>query len=283
MVRKKTTNFDDMPMLPFADSYGEDETFDAVSAAVGDVRKSDIAKPAKAYAKEQREQPNTPKRKIQERSARRRLKVTFPDGTVINEKNATLTMIATIERLGIERVAELKMECCHVPLVSKEVVPKYKDWTKPMKDGWYLLSQSDTDQKHLQLLSIKNQLGEEFKVETVEGYLGKLDGEGGTKGKSQHKSKRTLIVKLDNGTVLRGINHADIFVEVIKYIGIDKVASSNVKISQKPIITSTRQFNNQVELSHARWLTIPNMVKDKYRAIVILASVARLRFEVSIE
>lgn len=278
---KRTKNADNMPMLPFADIAIEDRTIDALSAVVNSSNGHALSEQTDVAEKERKAKLSSTERII-ERKARKRLKVTFADGTIINEKSATQTMIATIERLGIQRVVELKMECCHVPLISKEIVPKYKEWTKPMSGGWYLLSQSDTTQKHLQLLlSIRNKLGENFKVETVDAISCRHDVN--TKNSSSSKTKRTLVVKLDNGTVLSGVRHADIFIEIIKYIGIDKVASSNVKVCQKPIITSTKQFNNQVELSQARWLTIPTSVKDKYRAIMILASVARLKFEVSLQ
>ena len=92
--------------------------------------------------------------KVRARGKKQRLKVTFSDGVVICDVNATTTMIQVIEKLGIGRVASLGMEVCHVPLVSREIVPRYAAWTKEIREGWYLMAQSDTRQKYMQMKSI---------------------------------------------------------------------------------------------------------------------------------
>ena len=88
------------------------------------------------------------------RAKRKRIRVTFGDGTVVCDVSATATMIMAIEKIGTERVAALNMESCHIPLVSRTVVDRYAEWTKPMADGWYLMAQGDTEQKYCQLKSV---------------------------------------------------------------------------------------------------------------------------------
>ena len=110
-------------------------------------------KPVKAMSSVARKKTDAPAN-TRMRAKRRRIRVTFDDGTTICDTSATATMIMTIEKIGVERVASLNMENCHVPLVSRQVVDRYAEWTKQMADGWYLMAQSDTKQKYMQLKSI---------------------------------------------------------------------------------------------------------------------------------
>ena len=48
-----------------------------------------------------------------------RLKVTFPDGVVFQDKNATTTLLMAIEKIGPEKVAELGISVDKANLVSK--------------------------------------------------------------------------------------------------------------------------------------------------------------------
>ena len=91
--------------------------------------------------------------KLRVRGKRQRLKVSFADGTIVCDVSATITMMQVIDKIGVERVAALGMEVCHVPLVSRDVAPRYAEWTKEIKPGcgWYLMAQSDTKQKYIQV------------------------------------------------------------------------------------------------------------------------------------
>lgn len=68
-------------------------------------------------------------------------------------------MIAVLCEIGSERFQDISLEMCHLPLLSKEIYPKYREWMKPVCDGWYVNAQSNTDQKYLQLTSISDSLG----------------------------------------------------------------------------------------------------------------------------
>lgn len=59
------------------------------------------------------------------------------------------------------------------------------------------------------------------------------------------------------------------FLDVVEYIGIDKVKKTNIKAGRFPIITSCKVANNQIETSTGEWLTVSTLVKD------IIQSVAR--------
>ena len=82
------------------------------------------------------------------------LKVTFTDGIVICYKKTSATFIETLRRIGVEKLQQVDLRLCHLPLISKEIYPKYEQWMKPLDDGWYVNTQSTSEQKYLQLNSI---------------------------------------------------------------------------------------------------------------------------------
>ena len=60
-----------------------------------------------------------------DRARRKLLRVTFPNGKVLCYKSTTDTMIATMQELGDDVIANIKLQSCHLPLLSKEIYPRY--------------------------------------------------------------------------------------------------------------------------------------------------------------
>ena len=108
---------------------------------------------------------------LRQRATKKLLRVTMPDGTVICHKSATMTMIDVLVAIGSENFHKITTENCHLPLLSKEIYSRYKDYMKPVCDGWYINAQSDTGQKYMQLTSIKSQLGIAMEVEMGTGFI----------------------------------------------------------------------------------------------------------------
>ncbi len=217
---------------------------------------------------------------MRQRAKRRRIRVTFGDGTVCCDVSATVTMIQAIEKIGVERVASLGMENCHIPLISKNFVEKYAEWTKEMSDGWYLMAQSDSDQKYRQLKHIITSLSVDATIELGD-YEAITTKENVRKGDTRkHKSK--IIVTLPNGMVICGDNPLHTFRQVINHITIEKVEKTNLKIGGNPITTPIKRYNNQVQLSANKWLTVPSTVKNKCKILRIISALTCTPFEVKI-
>ena len=215
-----------------------------------------------------------------QRAKRRRIRVTFGDGTVCCDVSATVTMIQTIEKIGVERVASLGMENCHIPLVSKSFVEKYAEWTKKMADGWYLMAQSDSDQKYRQLKQIITTLSVDATIELGD-YEAITTKENVRRGDTRrHKSK--IIVTLPNGMVICGDNPLHTYKQVINHITIEKVEKTNLKIGGNPITTPIKRYNNQVQLSANKWLTVPPAIKDKCKILRIISALTHTPFDVRI-
>lgn len=231
-----------------------------------------------------------PKAKVQEtnkvednfriRKKRSRLKVSFENGDIICDASATTTMVQTIKKIGVERVASLEMISCHIPLVSTKVNPQYAEWTKEIQSGWYLMAQGDTNQKYLQLKSIVKQLDLNVKIEL--GDFETIRFTSNKNGSTSKKKKTRLEVAFPNGSIICESNPLHTFKKVVEMVGTIKIKQTNLNISGKPIITSSQRFHSQVQLKSGEWLTIPALIKDKYKILRVISSMTHIPFDIKI-
>lgn len=145
--------------------------------------------------------------KIRQRALRRLLRITLPDGKVLYYKSATMTFVEALQKIEADKLKEVKLESYHLPLISQEVYPRFKDWMKPLSNGWYVNVQSDSDQKYMQLVSIAQQLGLDWKIEVGSDFTPSNDKV------PQRKKRETqrLMVKFPDGTTICNANPVDTF------------------------------------------------------------------------
>lgn len=213
---------------------------------------------------------------VRQRRLRRLLRVTFPDGKVLCYKSATMTFVEALQMIETDRLPEVKLESYHLPLLSQEIYPRFKEWMKPIKDGWYVNVQSDSDQKYMQLVSIQNQLGLNWKVEVGSDFTPSNDKV------SQRKKREVqrLMVKFPDGTCFCDSNPVDTFRHTIEKIGVETLMRKGVQYNGKPLITPSNQYNGQIEISENRWLTIPPQTRDKLRTLIIIRATMHLNIVV---
>ena len=96
-----------------------------------------------------------------------RLKITFADGTVIQERNAAETFVAFVRKVGVERVRSLGLKQCKIPLVSNTIDKKYGDTQKPLGNGWYLMTNTSTQSKLKDIESIAKAFDIKVKVDVI--------------------------------------------------------------------------------------------------------------------
>ena len=216
------------------------------------------------------------------RGKRIRLRVTFDDGTELCYDKATSTLIEAINKIGVERVAALGMEANHLPLVSTEIVPRYAPWTKQIKEGWYLLAQSDTKQKYMQLRTIAEKLSINLRVE-----MGKFDAvelspkKERAAEKPKQKRAKLHVTFADGCTLCDG--YQKVFVAAIEHIGLDKVKKIDIKFGMKRILTPLKMYNGQTQLSSGEWLSLPRLMKDAYKMLKVISSMTHTPLELRIE
>lgn len=95
------------------------------------------------------------------------LRVTFPDGTVIEDKKAKVTFSETIRRIGLMQVRNLGISFCGVPVVSNTLDNKYGQAQIPVENGMYIMTHSSTHDKEKQLDKISQALNIGLKVEEI--------------------------------------------------------------------------------------------------------------------
>lgn len=205
------------------------------------------------------------------------LRVTFPDGTVVCYKTATKTFIEALRKIGVRNLASVNLELCHLPLFSTEVYPRLRDYMKPLDDGWYVNVQSDTAQKYLQLVSVKNQLGLDIVVE-----LGEDFEPSSAKGSIKPRQKSDgLQVRFPDGTMICGQSPKETYLETFRKIGPDSLRYREITLLWKEIITRFQKYSNQTEIGKGVWITIPGSTKDKVYVLEKLSDKLHLGLEIS--
>lgn len=211
------------------------------------------------------------------RAKKKLLRVTFPSGKVICYKSTTDTMVAVLQELGEDVISKIELELCHLPIVSKEIYPKYRKWMKPICDGWYINTQSNSDSKFLELKSINDQLSLNLKLE-----LGAdLDAEDKPDKEKRTKSKDKLLVKFPDGQHFANNSTLDTFLEVVWEIGIDNIKRKDLSWGGNPLITTSKMFNNQVQVDSQRWIIVPNSTRDKIKLLRVIGAMLHINMEIS--
>ena len=211
------------------------------------------------------------------RAKRKLLRVTFPNGKVVCYKSTTDTMIATMQELGDGVIANIKLLSCHLPLLSKEIYPKYKEWMKPVCNGWYLNTQSNSDTKFLQLNAINEQLSLGLKIELGEDFV----AQDNPNKEKRTRTKGEILVKLPDGQCFANNSITNTFLELIREIGIDKIKQKELTWCGKPLITTSKMFNGQVQIDNERWIIVPNTTKDKVKLLRVIGAMLRINMEIT--
>lgn len=149
------------------------------------------------------------------------LRVEFPDGTVLQEKNVSETYAQTIKLIGPELVALVELSHAGVSIVSKTLDAKYAQYQKPIGDGWYVMTNSSTNTKCTDLQLISDELELDLKISLVP-----LDGSEITvlpHVEMPEGARAKIRVTFPDGHVSQPSKVLEVLVEVVKYAGADRV------------------------------------------------------------
>ena len=212
------------------------------------------------------------------RAKKKLIRVTCPNGKVICYNNTTSTMINVLTEIGSDKFPAINLELCHLPLLSKEIYPQYKEWMKPVCDGWYLNAQSNSDSKYLQLRSINEQFSLGLNIE-----LG-TDFETEKKPIKEKKSrtKDKLLVKFPDGEYVGNDSAMETFLEVVWKLGIDDIMRKNLTWGSNSLITTSKVINSQVQVGENRWIIVPSTTKDKVKLLRVIMALLHTNLEITI-
>lgn len=92
-----------------------------------------------------------------QRRRRTGLRVTFDDGTVIEEVTAVSTFVETIKKIGLQRVCDTGVRIHGIRVVSPTADPRYPEYSIPT-DGYYVAGVGDNAEKARALERIAERL-----------------------------------------------------------------------------------------------------------------------------
>lgn len=95
------------------------------------------------------------------------LRVTRPDGSIIEDSKATETLAMTIQEIGVEKVRNLNLSLDGMNLILIGENTLYPSQQYYLSDGYYLNTHSSTERKKYHLEKMFKELGIEWKVEIV--------------------------------------------------------------------------------------------------------------------
>lgn len=99
--------------------------------------------------------------------SRAKIRVTFPDGHVIQPAKVLEALLEVVKFAGAERVRDLNIICCGDNLILKNPAPRYKKPCKDVGEGWLCNTCSGTDVKFAQINEINDKLELGLSVEII--------------------------------------------------------------------------------------------------------------------
>jgi len=96
-----------------------------------------------------------------------KIRVTFPDGKVIQEGRVSQTLVNVVKYVGAENVRGLEISINKDNLITNKVAPAYENSVKPLGNGLFVHTNSNTQTKFAQIQKISDDLKLELEVELV--------------------------------------------------------------------------------------------------------------------
>ncbi len=96
-----------------------------------------------------------------------KIRVTFPDGRVIQPSKVLEALLEVVKYASADRVHELGIICCGDNIILRNPDPRYQKASKPVGNGWFCNTCSNTDTKFAQISEISNRLGLGLKVDLI--------------------------------------------------------------------------------------------------------------------
>lgn len=149
------------------------------------------------------------------------LRVELPDGRILENKNVSTTYCEAIKYIGPEEVNILGISHAGVNIVSRELDLKYAEYQRSIGDGWYVMTNSSTQNKFNDLRKIIREYGIDMKVDKVP-----LDPTSPMMLKAAElgeTSRAKIRVAFPGGRTIQPNLVLEALIEVVKYAGAERV------------------------------------------------------------
>lgn len=199
------------------------------------------------------------------RESSQKLKVVL-NGKTIFYSISKKTYLEALKNIGIDKLLHINLEIGHLPIISKEIYPKYAKYMEPIGNGYYVNTLGNTSNKYIQLKSIASQLGLDMQVLLVSEQKGKV-----TRRESFTVDK--IYVYLPNNIVINEETPNLTFIECIKKVSVSKVEKLGLKTGSNDLIVASKDVNShrlQVEIEKGKWVNMPGNLKDKVKILKVI-------------
>ena len=211
--------------------------------------------------------------RLREREKPQKLRVVFPDGETLCYTSSKETFVQTLRRIGIDRLSTVDIMADGAPMITKTIIPKHQRHMESLGDGWYVNIGGSTHTKYMRLKSISEKLNLGLIIDKSDDFKGEKVSRG-SKGVS------FLQVSFPDGTIIGEANMTETFFETVIKIGIERVERLNLTHNKKNLITSSQQYNSQVQIAKDKWLVIPASTKDKVKMLNVMNVVLHLGIKI---
>ncbi len=159
------------------------------------------------------------------------IRVEFPDGRIIEDKNVSLTYCSFIKEIGAEEISILGISHAGVNIVSRKLDSKYSNYQRDIGNGWYVMTNSSTHRKYKDLQRIIDEYGLDIKISLV--HLDPSIPEYpivsiNTASKRKNSERDKIKVRFPDGRVIQPNKVFESLIEVVKYAGAERVHSLNI-------------------------------------------------------
>ena len=185
------------------------------------------------------------------------LKVSLPNGRIIQNEKPTDTFVSSICELGLKEVnasGYMANKKSGVPLVGKD-----KKTYTTLVEGWYIYTHFDVNRMAAILNTLAGQMGFDLKAEVIPSDL---------PGRKASTDRRILIE-------IEGKSYAEKFKNVICFLGVERVKDLNIIRAGRNIIyvhaEGQKPIDGQINMSNGYFLNTKFSSEDKDKILKEIA------------
>lgn len=210
-------------------------------------------------------------------------KVTFPDGKVVCHNVVKNTLVDVVRYAGLERVYSLRYPIRGIFLLAKEKLEdeKHMNSQVEIEPGWFLITNSSTDDKITQMRYLSHQLHLGLKVERISTKTGETisdatHGHAAERKPTGERSYDHSRFSLENGPFL---NKTDFMFHLVETILKDNPHMTYAQLEQ---MLPYRSAGNKFLVKEDEWKELSEDRQRRYKATDGLLSDAQgTRFFIS--
>ncbi len=162
------------------------------------------------------------------------LRVTFPDGSIVQEKKVSNTLVSVVKYAGAKEVQNLNINTCGNNMIVSEpdINPRYAIATKPVENNLYVNTCSDTPTKY----EIINKISEDLDLNLQVDFVSVNENEV-IINKSEKQIRKKIKVTFPNEEIIQHSKVLDTLLEVVQYAGIENARNLNIRMGKDNLIT----------------------------------------------